>query len=241
MKRPKIICHILMSIDGRIAGDFFRLPETGKAAVEYRNLRGGFNGEAIIYGRTTAEEVLTKGHAPDLSAYGNVVLRREDFIADNSAANYLAVLDPEGGLGWTKPVVEGRGPGYDGAHIVELLTEKVPDAYLAYLQKIGVSYLFCGTDTLSCAQAAEKLHEWFGVQTALLQGGGVANGSFAAEGLIDELSLVIVPALQGGGAPCLIETAQGLKVPQAYTVCDLYPLPGGGIRLHYCRKQAKKS
>ena len=48
MKRPKIICHILMSIDGRIAGDFFRLPETGKAAAEYRNLREEFGGEAII-------------------------------------------------------------------------------------------------------------------------------------------------------------------------------------------------
>ena len=31
MDRPKIICHILQSVDGNIDGDFFTLPELSPA------------------------------------------------------------------------------------------------------------------------------------------------------------------------------------------------------------------
>lgn len=96
--RRKIICHILMSIDGRIAGDFFRFPETGKAAAEYQHIRKKLGGEAILYGRTTAEETIAKGPPPDLSAYQGVKIPKIDFIANTGAEKYLAVLDPEGGL-----------------------------------------------------------------------------------------------------------------------------------------------
>lgn len=236
MNRAKIICHILMSIDGRISGGFFRLPEAGASKTEYQRLKKSFDANTTLYGRTTAEEIFTRGRNPDLSAFQDARLSRSDFVAGTNMEQYIAVLDPKGGLGWTHSTVPGRDPEAKEAHVVELLTEAVPDAYLAYLQSIGVSYLFCGKDKLSCAQAAEKLYTRFGIQTALLQGGGVANGSFAAEGLIDELSLIIVPALQGGGAPSLAEVPRGIPMPSAFMLCGVRTLSGGGLWLRYSRK-----
>lgn len=40
---------------------------------------------------------------------------------------------------------------------------------------------------------AQKLKQLFGIETQLLEGGGIVNGSFLQEGLIDEISLLVVP------------------------------------------------
>ena len=39
MNRPKVICHILSSLDGRIDGDFFMLPETMALGRKYGQIR----------------------------------------------------------------------------------------------------------------------------------------------------------------------------------------------------------
>ena len=43
----------------------------------------------------------------------------------------------------------------------------------------------------------ELLHENFGINSISLQGGGIINGAMLAAGLIDELSLVIYPGIDG--------------------------------------------
>ncbi|WP_430348822.1 hypothetical protein [Thermoanaerobacterium thermosaccharolyticum] len=44
--------------------------------------------------------------------------------------------------------------------------------------------------------AVQKLKKLFGIQTLLLEGGGIANGSFLQEELIIEISLVVVSAAE---------------------------------------------
>ena len=43
----------------------------------------------------------------------------------------------------------------------------------------------------------KALVETFGVETLSLQGGGIIDGAFLQAGLIDELSLVIYPGIDG--------------------------------------------
>ena len=57
----------------------------------------------------------------------------------------------------------------------------------------GVSYLFAGEERLNCTLLLEKLHRLFGINKLMLAGGGIVNGSFLAENLVDELSIVIAP------------------------------------------------
>ena len=57
MNRPYVICHMLQSIDGKIAGGFFREKETTKLAKIYSEISTNYDGDAIIYGKTTALEL----------------------------------------------------------------------------------------------------------------------------------------------------------------------------------------
>ena len=70
------------------------------------------------------------------------------------------------------------GEGY----VIELLTEQVSDAYLAFLQEMQISYLFVGKDTLDFTLAVQKLKKLFGIEKLKLSGGGILNWSLPMRG-----------------------------------------------------------
>ena len=47
MNRPYVICHMLQSIDGKIAGGFFREKETTKLAKIYSEISTNYDGDAM--------------------------------------------------------------------------------------------------------------------------------------------------------------------------------------------------
>ncbi len=52
----------------------------------------------------------------------------------------------------------------------------------------------------------EKLREEIGIKKLLLEGGGKINGSFLADDLIDELSVLVAPIADGSvGTPSLFD------------------------------------
>lgn len=87
----------------------------------------------------------------------------------------------------------------DGDHVVLLITEQAGPAYCAHLRKAGVSYLLCGKKEVRLPRALAKLQQHFGLRKLMLQGGGAINGSMLKAGLVDEISQVIVPIVDGGG------------------------------------------
>ena len=228
--RTHIIVHILQSIDGRVAGRFFS--QASDLVGTYADIRDGLDAECIIYGATTAAQVLPGVHAgrptqvrrpvPD----GDYLAAEEDF--------YFAVLDPEGTLKFDAPTTS-RG-GVQG-HIIQLLREDVNPGYLSYLRGVGVSYILAGRGRFDAELAAEKLSELFGVQRTLLMGGGIADGTFAAAGCVDELSLVVAPVAEvTSGQPSLFETMRGVSAdPLAFELAEVRQLPGSGLWLHYVR------
>ena len=62
MNRPKVICHILSSLDGRIDGDFFTLPETMALGRKYGQIRKDYNPDAILNGAITCAEIFADGY-----------------------------------------------------------------------------------------------------------------------------------------------------------------------------------
>ena len=66
MNRPKIICHILQSVDGNIDGSFFSQPVTMPALQEFARIREEYACDAIISGATTAAEIYANSLADDL-------------------------------------------------------------------------------------------------------------------------------------------------------------------------------
>lgn len=188
--RPNIICHMTVSIDGKVTGTFLNREECAPAIEEYYRLNREISAEAFACGRVTMEESFTGGWYPELKEFENVKMKRDDYIADQNATRYAVAFDRKGKLGWKTAKIEDEDPGYGGAHIIEVLCEEVSDAYLAYLQSIGVSYIFAGKTEMNLGMALEKLWSNFFIKDLLLEGGSEINGAFERAGLIDELSLV---------------------------------------------------
>lgn len=228
--RPHIIVHILQSIDGRVAGRFFS--QAYDLVGEYGAIRDELDAECIIYGATTAAQVLSGVHAGRPTQVRRPV-PEGDFVAAEDDF-YFAVVDPEGTLRFDAPTTT-RG-GLRGS-VVQLLREDVNPGYLSYLRGIGVSYVLAGRGSFDAELAAEKLQRLFGIQRALLMGGGYADGTFAAADCVDELSLVVAPVAEvASGQPALFETVRGLSAePLSFELAEVRRLPGSGLWLHYVR------
>ena len=124
----------------------------------------------------------------------------------------------------------------DDDHLVIVLTEKVPDSYLAYLRDKGISYLIGGKTDIDLAVILERLNTSFGIKKILLEGGGNINGSFHSAGLIDEYSLLIYPVADGTKGPTLLETSlsDNSAIPyQRLTLLQSQTLDAGIVWLRY--------
>ncbi|HEY1164669.1 MAG TPA: dihydrofolate reductase family protein [Chitinophaga sp.] len=192
--KPYIICHMLCSIDGRIQTDrwnrangFEHYERTGKLE----------KADGWMCGRITMEQHFA-GKLPELPPNTGPVARI-DYVADAAAASFAIAIDASGKLGWNSGEIEGD-------HIIAVLTEQVPDAYLSYLQEQGVSYIFGGKIRIDFSVVLEKLNRLFNIKKLLLEGGGKINGALHAAGLIDAYSVLYYPIADGSSSPTLMDT-----------------------------------
>lgn len=108
---------------------------------------------------------------------------------------YIVSADPSGKVGWTTNTIQYENR--PEAHIIEIVTDKASDEYIAYLREHQISYVFAGSEQIDCTLASEKLLALFGIKTLMVSGGGYINWSFLQEGLIDEVSIVMTPVADG--------------------------------------------
>ncbi|MCR4883805.1 MAG: dihydrofolate reductase family protein [Clostridiales bacterium] len=191
MDRPRIICHMLTSIDGKVTGSFLQSPKAQAGSVHYDELHRSFGADAFACGRLTMEENFMEDAYPDLAPYLDAVVPPGDYIAEKHADFYAVAFDRKGRMGWKSATIQDDNPGYNGAHIVEVVTADAPRPCLAYLRDLGISYILA--DTVS--EALIKLKDRFGICLLLLEGGSELNGSFLREDLVDEISLVQIPVI----------------------------------------------
>lgn len=98
-------------------------------------------------------------------------------------------------------------------------------------------YLFAGEQELDCALALCRLKERFHIDRLFAGGGAVMNASLLQNGLIDELSVLVAPVVDGGdGAPPF---RRGGILPSAVSVAfkrkDVKRLEVDGLWLRYLR------
>ena len=107
--------------------------------------------------------------------------------------------------------------------------------HLAELAADGVSYIVSETAEIDLAAMLDVLGRELGIRRLLLEGGASINGSFFAVGLVDELSLLIAPALDARAAnQGFVEFGEsGLagKMQLSLTSCET--LAHGLIHLRY--------
>lgn len=224
-KRPYVVCHMLASFDGRIDGGFFAEPKCSAARKEYGALRSFFSCEATLYGTTTALE-FAGGEADELP-HPKQFLPCSDHRAPAKEHDYLVAVDARGRIGWDSGTF--KRAGRPDAHIIELLTERAAPEYLEYLRERGISYIVAGKSHIDFKPALRRLQELFGIDRVMLAGGGLINGALLDAGVIDELSVVLAPVIDGGDGAALFDRcgSAGLELIESRE------LGGGALWLRY--------
>jgi len=194
---------MLGSVDGRIKQDIWGLKDPSKYFEETaEKIKAG----AWLVGRVTMQEFSSKKKYEIKNTIG---ISKDDFVGDHDAKTYAVAIDPSGKCFWDSNMVSTE-------HVIEVLTEMVPDGYLEHLRSKNVSYLFAGKEELDPGLALEKLHSLFKIETIRIDGGGHVNGSFLKAGLIDEFSLVLAPVADGTiGSPSVFEVEEGYGTRKA--------------------------
>ena len=228
MPRPHVICHMASSIDGRVKiKRWSRLDVGGVVDKAYEAVHDKLGGDAWICGRVTMAGYAS-GEPP--KPYSGAPIPREDFIARRDARGFAIGLDAHARMHW------GERNDITGDHVVMILTEQASDAHLDALRRAGVSYLFGGRDTIDLGRVLDKLAETFAITRLLLEGGGRINGAFLADGLVDEVSLLVAPAVDGlMGTPAVFDYEGHEDAPKsmALTLRTFEALDGGIVWLRY--------
>jgi 2,5-diamino-6-(ribosylamino)-4(3H)-pyrimidinone 5'-phosphate reductase len=187
--RPYVICHMCTSLDGKIIGHRWgKLRGYQHESELFETTAASFGIGAWMVGTTTMDEF--DGPKTKLPRTKTRIPRR-DFIANKSARSFGIGADAKGVLRFQKNEVGGD-------HVILLVTHLVSDDYLAHLQSVGVSYLFCGKGKIDLKLALQKLGRAFKLRKLMLQGGGRFNGAMLEAGLVDEISHLTVPVADGG-------------------------------------------
>src|SRR5262245_36329041 len=225
--KPYVICHMNSSVDGRIPGSRWR-PSENRMAGLFERIHEELGGGSWLIGRVTGSEYAKAQAYPSRR---DQTYPRKPWFARRGAKAYGIALDAEGKIAWGRSDIGGDP-------VVAVLTKQVSDPHLAGLRQDGVSYIFAGEQELDLGLALEILNRELGIERLLLEGGGGSNGAFLRAGLIDELSLVVLPAVDGAkGAPSVFDSSEeeaGVPAPvESMSLKECQVLDGGAVWLRY--------
>ena len=236
MNRPYIFCHMMTSLDGKIMGSYMDTPQGTAAGDVFYNIAFGkdpyYKHQGWLSGRVTTDDNFTFYKEPLLDENAPEV-PTGDFIAQPGSGMYYVSIDPHGKLGWESATLHYVDTT---AHVIEVLTEQVGNAYKAFLRRLGISYIIAGKTELDYALALAKLKENFHIETLMLGGGGVLNWSFLQAGMCDEVSIVLAAAADGSpDTPPLFRAKAGLSqnLPIGFTLKEAKVMDGDSVWLRY--------
>ena len=228
---PKIICHIMSSVDGRLLTERWTDPFDGKSKGElmgiYAAIGRKLDTDAWMFGKKTLQEGYfpKKFHTSDKTPLVHPI----SYLAHKTSSRLFVVIDPDADILYESSTVRGD-------RIVTILPETAPAAYLEHLQQRDISYLFAGAKSDDLHAAMKAGVETFGVETLSLQGGGIIDGAFLQAGLIDELSLVIYPGIDGSAGSTSIFHYIGKGNPsqgQSLELLSVKEMEDGVVWLRY--------
>lgn len=233
--KPYVICHAVASVDGRIRTSRWQPEDTRRGAI-FERLHDQLGVDAWLIGRVSGQGY---GKRDGYPAHTDRRYPRQNWFARRDAAAYGVVLDPYGKIAWGRSDI-------DGDPIVAVLSEDASDAHLAGLREDGVSYIIAGARELALERTLEILNHELGIKRLEVNGGGITNGAFLKAGLIDEISLVIFPAVDGVKGSASVFDIDEAEVGTAallhsMTLVSSEVLEGGAIWLRYHLRNGVKA
>lgn len=186
MKKPYIVCHMMMSVDGRIdCGMTVKIA----GSSEYYETLDALHTPTTLSGRVTAQLEMAEPGAFTAKNPADAA-GKEFFSKKRTASGYQVVVDTRGTLLW-------RDDRDSDSPLIVIMSELVSNEYLAYLDSLDISWIVCGENHIDLRRASEILFTEFGVERMAIVGGGTINGAFLDDGLLDEVSILLGPGIDG--------------------------------------------
>lgn len=175
---------MVASIDGRI--DCSMVDKI--SGEEYYTALEQLDCPSLLEGRVTMEHY-NAAKEPFVPKVNTPVGETSVYVAEESDA-YMVSVDTTGHLCWNSNRI-------DDVPLICIVSEKVSREYLEMLRKQGISWIAVGNENIDLDTAMNILYEQFHVKRLALLGGGHINGGFLQAGLIDEVSLLVAPGIDG--------------------------------------------
>lgn len=190
----------MSSVDGRLLPGRWTDPFGGVAKMDclkvYSELGTQSGTDAWMFGKNTVEEYFPYKFMPKSRAVGDC--GEKIFMGERGSGRLFITVDPDANIFFTHNRLRGD-------NILVILGYNATIDYLKMLEEKEISYIVIDrADNLG--RAMELIGQHFGIRYISLQGGGVIDGAMLACGLIDELSLVVYPGIDGkSGVPSIFE------------------------------------
>lgn len=189
----------MSSVDGRLLPSRWTLPFDGTEPSilfkQYAAIGKRLDTDAWMFGKATTREAFPHRFMPKATGHPKA---GKIHIGKCDSQKLFITVDPDADILYTSD-------RFRGDNIVAILGTNATDDYLGMLEEKGISYIILSSPT-ALDQAMAALYDNFGVRKISLQGGGIINGAMLAAGLIDELSLVMYPGIDGlTTAPSIFE------------------------------------
>lgn len=222
MKRAKVIVHMYVSIDGKIDGP--RASDFSSAYYSYELFRLS---NADGNGRKTIAMYAAPGKV-DLTKYSADGIKYEDWIPDIQSETWSIAFDRKGTCGWEKDYFEYNG---HKMHAVEILTKQAPKEYLAFLRSMNIPYIISGENEFDLEEVLVKLKKYFQINNFALCGGAAIDGVFLKAHLVDQISLVLSPHVNGDNNIKSAFDTMGTYVDDTFEISKVKKLADGGVHL----------
>ena len=175
---------MVASIDGRI--DCAMVEKI--SGDEYCSTLEQLDCPPLLEGRVTMEHYYA-AKEPFTPSANRPLGHSSVYVAEESDA-YMVATDTSGRLRWNSNRI-------DDVPLVCITSEKAPEEYFEMLREQGISWIAVGEECIDLNRAMETLYCRFHVRRLALLGGGHINGGFLEAGLIDEVSLLLAPGIDG--------------------------------------------
>ena len=226
----------MSSVDGRLLPERWTPPfdgtGPGKLFKEYAVIGKELKSDAWMFGKSTTREMFPYKFMPKSNAHpepGKV------YLGNHSSSRLFITVDPDADIFYTSDRLRGD-------NIVTILGTNATGDYLEMLQEKRISYIVLA-DATNLREAMEILYDKFKINSISLQGGGIINGATLAEGLIDELSLVIYPGIDGlTTSPSIFEyLGASDEIPASGQALELISVEKMGYGIVWIRYRFHKS
>lgn len=193
---------MMCSLDGRIDCDMTEQIEDG---TEYYTALASFNCPSQLMGRVTVQLHYASPEPFAAPAHSEPVGHEGVYVA-RQAEGYSVVLDSCGQLCYAESEIEGLP-------LLVAVAEDCSRAYLDYLESQGISWVATGRGRVDLARLVELLWSRFGVERLAVVGGGHVCGAFLSAGLVNEISVMVAPGVDGRSGMATV--FDGISNPQA--------------------------